>query len=582
MHKQTSILMRLLCFVMVVSLVLGLVACASQTGDGTTTTLQQMESAPSSSTQTTPSSTATQPTTVPTQPTEPTKPTEPEPEPEPRDPIVYELTQEDVDLFYTLLEECETLSLAGEDMEAIEAASEALDAQYEYLNTQYSIANILYYCDCKSSSVKEQYLNCVDICTDAYDAYIQMARRVYQSDSPAKDMLFEGWTEEDIAMLLAYDEKIAELQKRNEEITVEYNAAMKDSVKMELYVEFVQNNNKIASFYGYDNYYDYSYALRYDRDYDPDELHLMRQYAKDYLADIFDVALNNFYSSFYTLKTEDQTGVTNFLYNDYNVSTNYVKLFLDTMPESMADTMNTMLKLDSTFTNSKKAKAGAFTTTIGDRSYCYFGPGYANSCTVIHEAGHYYASRYTDLNSIPLDLAEVHSQGNEWLFVHFMKDYLPSNRYDAVVDYRLYNDLTMIMICLMVDEFEHKVYTTDVSGFTGEDFDALMESVATQYFTMDYISSNLTDVNEYWRMVVVDQPVYYISYAVSSITALDLYTVALEDFDRAVEIYMQLCEQPLEDKGFLEVIHAAELAGPFDENFYQKVYDLISSRNKMA
>ena len=89
------------------------------------------------------------------------------------------------------------------------------------------------------------------------------------------------------------------------------------------------------------------------------------------------------------------------------------------------------------------------------------------------------------------------------------------------------------------------------------------------------ITSNLTDVNSYWRAVVVEQPIYYISYAVSVIAAIDLYTVATEDFDAAAEIYRKLCEEPDPEAGFLGNITAAGLSTPFDADFYSKLTALV-------
>lgn len=576
MKKNPAFRRSLLSLLLAMAMLLSMVACGT---DPATEPSKNMEGTtrPSTAPTTLPVTTPTTvPTTAPTiAPT--TRPTEP-PKPE-KEPLVYTLIQEDVDLFYTLLTECETLSIAGVDMDAIEKANEALDEQYAYLNEQYSIINILQCCDIYDKDLKDQFLECVEICTQANDAYIQMARRIYLSDTPVKDELFEGWTDQDIAQLLSYDEEIAKLNARNEAITVEYRSAAKDSIAIALYIEFVQNNNKIAQFYGYDNYYDYAFDLVYDRDYAPEDLQLMRQYGKQYLASIFDTSMRNFYNTFYSLPQAEQSYVIDFLEKDYNkVAKPFVSLYMESLPESMAETMDQMLTMDSTFTSSRRAKAGAFTTMIGDRSYCYFGPGYGNCMTVIHEGGHYYSSRYASLNSIPLDLAEVHSQGNEWLFVHFLKDHMPSKQYTALVNYRLYNDITMTLIAMMVDEFEYLVYNTDVSNFDGEDFDALMNSVIEQYFDLDYANQNLTDINAYWRMVVVDQPAYYISYAVSAISAMDLYNMAQTDYDQALASYMQLCEEPVLDAGFLGNLEAVGLSGPFDEDFYIELVEIINSR----
>lgn len=573
---------NLLCILLVLSVLFGLVACSGdpQLTSGTNPTTQTQ--APSSSVgQTTAPSTA--PSTAPTQQTQPTDPSDPTDPTDPTDPpvdpnaLVYTLTEEDVTEFYRLLDECERLSIEGLDTEAIDASIVALDEAFEYIDIQCGIANLLYYSAMSNETLKQQYLDTVEILTNANDAYIQMARRVYQSDTPAKDMLFEGWTQQDIDHLLAYDERITQLQQRNSEIKVEYQNSTNDDAKIALYIEFVGNNNEIAQFYGYTNYYDYAYELVYDRDYGPEELKLMRQYAKEYLAGAIDQALANFGNAYYTLDYDKQKVVVEFLYNDYNtLSKNYVENYLENAPGNLRDHAHHMLEVDSLFTNSYDAMEGAFTTALGDRSYCFFGPGYANSSTVIHEAGHYYASRYADLESIPLDLAETHSQGNEWLFMAYLRKQMPLGSHNAIVNYRIYNDLAMLMICLMVDEFEQRVYTTDLTGFTAEDFDAIMDSVCSQYFTPEYCAQNITDVNAYWRLVVVEQPVYYISYAVSSVAAMDLYTVARTDFQRAANIYQKLCEDPVLEEGFLANIVAAGLSTPFDESFYKAFAALIA------
>lgn len=570
-HRSNYILGRLVIFALILALLVNLVGCNLPPMDPT---MQSTTTPTQSTTEATEPRETTEPTTSP-DPTEPSQDEEPV-----SNELVYELTQADVDAYYQYLSDCEALSIVGEDLDAIDEATAILDESYEYLNAQCGIATILHYSHMKDEALEKQYLDCTDICTQARDAYLQMIRRVYLSETPAKDYLFEDWTEEDIADLLNYDEKIAQLQQRNAEIGVEYRATEDDKTKITLYIEFVQNNNSIAQIYGYDNYYSYAYETVYERDYSSEALGQMRQYAKTYLTDVYVDAVTNFQNSFYDkLSHSAQLSVQKFLFNDYNTLTgDYVGMYLDGLPEEMGGVMKSMLKSDSLFTNAADALPGAFTMALGDRSYCFFGPGYASSSTVIHESGHYFASRYCDLDGIPLDLAETHSQGNEWLFVHFLSEKMPAKQHAAVVDYRICDNIATILICLMVDEFEQQVYSTDLTGFTAADFDDIMDQVALQYFPNGDVNEMLADMNYYWRQVVVDQPVYYISYAVSAVAAMGLYTMAQEDFDGAVEVYRKLCQEPLEDVGFLGNIQAAGLSSPFDEEFYIQLKQLIADR----
>ena len=129
--------------------------------------------------------------------------------------------------------------------------------------------------------------------------------------------------------------------------------------------------------------------------------------------------------------------------------------------------------------------------------------------------------------------------------------------------------VAMILLCVAIDEFEERVYThPDVASLTGDDLDAIMEEVCENYGGIDFLNNNVTDVQEYWRMVVVEQPVYYISYAVSSIAAMNIYTIAQEDYTEAARIYCSLIEEADVDQGFLANIKNAGLDGPFDEEVY--------------
>lgn len=581
MERKNRFLMKLLSLAMVLVLVIGMVACGNQ--DPTTAPSQSTQPTTESTAPTDPTTESTEPTTQPTGNTTGTTgttgPTIPTIPPMGHDcDLEYTLTQEDVDQFYTLLAECEALSLAGEDMDAIDASIEALDASFEFMNAQCSIAMILHYGHTKDEALEKQYLDCVDICTAASDAYMQMIRRIYLSDSPAKDSLFEGWTEKDFADLMAYDEQIAQLQSRNAEIGVEYRAEKDDAVKMQLYIEMVQNNNTIARFYGYDNYYEYAYREVYDRDYDAEAVEQLRNHASRYVIESYTTALNNFYTYYNKLNNDKKSDLIDFLYEDFQQQgKDYVGIYLHEAPENLNASMWDMLLNNSYFPSGKDSNSGAFTTTIGDRSYCYFSKDYTNCNTIIHEGGHYYASLYTDLNAIPLDLAEVHSQGNEWLFNYFVQDHMRASQYKALINYRLYEAMSMVLICLMVDEFEQIVYSTDLTGYTSEDMDAIMDEVALRYFPLGNVESNLADMNSYWRMVVVDQPVYYISYAVSAIASVSLYTEAVEDFDNAMAIYVKLCEEVDVEAGFLGNIRAAGLYTPFDEEFYVELRQIVYS-----
>ena len=133
------------------------------------------------------------------------------------------------------------------------------------------------------------------------------------------------------------------------------------------------------------------------------------------------------------------------------------------------------------------------------------------------------------------------------------------------------------MICLIIDEFEQRVYSLEsVEGFTAGDFDAILEEVCVQYGGMRRITDNITDVQSYWRMIALEAPVYYISYAVSLTEALNIYAIACEDEAKAHEVYKFIVEDAIPEDGFLITLEKAGLSSPFDEETMKAIADMMT------
>lgn len=518
-------------------------------------------------------------------PTEP-EPTEPEPPledvPSAEELLVYTLTEEEVDLFYTELTVLYEMCVAGEDLDVIDEQEAYVEDLYEAISDQGSIASVLYYCDMADEELKQQHLDTTDIITEAYDTYMQTIREIYLLDTPANDVIFETWTEKELEMLTRYTSEVAELEKRNEEIVVEYQA-LSDSEMEEgiipLYKELILNNNRIAQIYGFANYYEYAYEMVYERDYGAQSVEIARAYAQQYFPEAIMLALEQFSMRFQELPQKEQMLIANFMEGDReDLKEDYLQNYFDSLPAELRQDMMHMQTYDrAVYATDKDARDGAFTTTIGGTPICYYSNGYTGILTFAHEIGHYSAALNMELGDIPLDLAELHSQGNEWLFIRYMKDVLPYNTYSALRDYKLYMDMATITISFMVDEFEQIVYTDpNIANYTLEDFEAAADKVTANYGGAGFVSSYITDFQYYWRMVVMEQPIYYISYGVSDLAALNLYTISVNDQAGAIDIYTKLTRELDTEKGFQENLKDAGLAGPFAEDVYKSIYRIYS------
>ncbi len=495
--------------------------------------------------------------------------------------LVYTLTDADVEKFSADLLALEQLYLQDASIEEIDEAEDALEELSDYINDQCSIANVIYCYDTTDKVASDRFLKSQEISNQVTDEFMLCARRIYESDAPNKDYFFTDWTDSEMEKLMHYTTRVAELEQRNAELLVAYRDLGDPAVNPEMvpiYRELIQNNNEIATIYGYDNFYDYAYRVQYDRDYDPETVDTMNTYAQIYLKPACVKALNAFTECYRGLTAAQQVSFANLLSASYeNSGKIYVEGYLLSLPETAQNAMNKMFEEDRVvFTEEENAREGAFTTLVGMEPFCFFGPGYHNVSTVIHELGHFYAAVEGDMVETPLDLAETQSQGNEWLFTAFLKDQLPEGTYKAYVSYKLYEVIAGTLVQLAVDAFEKAVYShPDVENLTQADFELIMAEVAQAYGGIQFFNDNITDLQSYWKMVVVESPVYYISYAVSSMAALNIYTLATENREEATNVYCRLAENDDYEDGFLAIINDAGLPGPFREDVYEDIYGMF-------
>ena len=265
----------------------------------------------------------------------------------------------------------------------------------------------------------------------------------------------------------------------------------------------------------------------------------------------------------------------------YSTSKNYVILYLESLGDTnmgvaMRDVFDSKNCVFSHYTNSHPT---AFQTYLyeDETPFCLFGSEGQSSNTLVHEIGHYYAA-YTNNDINNYDLCETHSQGNEFLFLKFSESHLSSKAYNVVRYYNLFNAFYVIVCASIIDEFEQRVYSLEsVEGYTSADFDAIMDEVLEEYGKdNDWFADNLADMHDYWRKVAIDNPVYYISYSVSAIAALEVFAMAEEDYDSAVVAYTKLVEGVTEEDGFIAAIEKAGFTSPFEEETFQDINTMLS------
>jgi oligoendopeptidase F len=219
----------------------------------------------------------------------------------------------------------------------------------------------------------------------------------------------------------------------------------------------------------------------------------------------------------------------------------------------------------------------------------YFGNGYDTPITVSHEFGHYMNEIYnkSEYNQ-SYDLLETHSQAHEMLFIYYAKDYLSATGYRLAETYQMYATLSSVITALRVDAFEQAIYLDSYDGYfaskimadntiTSDEYDLLYESIGKDFGLHD----GADDLN-YWRYgMTISSPCYYVSYSVSAINALQIYSKIFSDgFDAAKDSYLKLFTYTDVDPDMTmdEVLEYAGLVSYKDEALYQSLSEFFENK----
>ena len=489
-------------------------------------------------------------------------------------------------------------------------AAEKLYEEYSDLifaaQGQYSIAMTIYYCDHKNTDLETIYNDMQNFYTDLVSKFYSLSEPWY--DSMYREFFFYGATEEEIKDFLADSKALSnpeyvELKARNDAIELEFNSIadpVKDPNVPILYAELVENNNRMAEILGYSNYLEYAYESIYDRDYSYEDVAGFYEYVKKYIAPIYNriyvkwetidgytkADLEEYYSvvqySFF------ENGLANELFNNYLDDMNMAFTSNPDKQISFSDHLNNLMSDGNLFRGTYE---GAYVTYIYDKKIpiAYFGKGYDNSTTIAHEFGHYMNEIYNmSAYNQSYDLLETHSQGHEMLYIWYVKDNVSAKAYELIETYQILVTLSAVMSSLQVDCFEQAIYLNSYDGYNSE---IIMADGKITYDEYDLLYASISvDLgisagyrqDDYWRYgMTITSPCYYVSYSVSAINALQLYSkIKTEGFEAAKESYLKLFTytDALEsDEDYMtteEVLLYADLLSYND----QEVYILISQQ----
>ncbi|MBR2633948.1 MAG: hypothetical protein IKD31_00020 [Clostridia bacterium] len=495
------------------------------------------------------------------------------------------LSEEDVAVAMDRLAHLEKLIDGGKNL-AILFEAEQVYEDWERIYHGYLMAQLAYYADMEDPSAEEHFRFAEESYTRGQAEWMRVLKKLYESELFAKKIVFQNWSAGDLAELESSDGEVGELNQAQNELLhryfdLEWDASAWSEEVAELYLEFVSNANRIAALYGYENYYEYASREIYLRDYDAEERKQFRQsvlrkllpyYAR--VAQSYRLALSNL--------SEEEAALLNVLTEDPCLPENeYLNGYLESYSGEMNTAMNALFDREALFCAEKESAYEIAYSEYSDylqQPFVFLGYGYQQILTLIHELGHYTAYTHYLSGALPYDLGEVHSQGNEWLFLDYLEERIENEAvYEAFLLYRLQNGLLTVVMSTVVDEFEERVYTAAEGGAT-----PMLRNILSDVWEGVEAESGIrlhrSDFDAYVQQVTMESPVYYLSYAVSEIAAMSLYAEAQTNgYEAAQAIYTELCLEADPALSCREALEAAGLPNPLLWDTMAKIGDAYDS-----
>lgn len=518
---------------------------------------------------------------------------------------------------YTLIEEIRTLSQEPGNEERLTLNYDLMGKELDKLYTQQALNEIRYYRDVNNEEYASIDTEMQQIYRDVVDQFLQAVRDVLNTDyrdslgahigdeELVEDYLeYEDMTEELQALL---DEETALEQQYDQASMAEYTVTVKgkkwteesyneaiedltwremlaistalDKAKNEaicpIFLDLVKNRNARAQIYGYDNYAEYAYTDLYNRDYTTEEIQTVYAAVKEYIVPVLAEVEEHVYSG----------NINDLIYMDY-LTEDYV---IDVVGRHMGDIDPALAEVYQYMVDHhlydidydpNKMNVG-YTTTLYEyqEPFIFNTPDYSyyDLETMIHEFGHYNEAFHAGTTLITdvtnMDVAEIHSQGLELLYLEYADDVYGEELGDTAQQMILYQLLYSVIDGCLYDEFQNAVFSAD-HEMTAQEVNQLFRELSLEYGYTYYD----TEEEAYdWVDVphTFSSPMYYVSYGTSALAALDIWTIALEDRQAGIDKYMELTTYGLTTT-YCELLEKCGLKSIFEEGTIQEIAQAVS------
>lgn len=363
----------------------------------------------------------------------------------------------------------------------------------------------------------------------------ELVQQYYSQADTMMDTSCEiGGKEYRFSDVLEDDSALAEL---NPELYIEiYTTCLENynALVGETFMELVDVRTKIASAAGYDNYADYADAETYFREYTTENLDAFKSVVKHYSGELqkYTYVFSGF-DTFSCSSTQQLLSDVGGIFSEISPLTKEAFAYL---------TENNLYSIGS----ESERTDGAYTTYLSrcDLPYLVEKTDGSSSdvLTFAHEFGHFTAFHndiYPDLltDSGCLDLQETHSQALELLFCEKAEPLFGSENKYILAQSVLTTASTVIDGCIL-DDWQREVYKNP--DMTLDEINDCFRRVEEEYGSAYY-----PGLEYLWCDIPhnFEAPMYYISYAISAMGALQIWKLCHENYSDGISVWEKLIKE---------------------------------------
>lgn len=360
-----------------------------------------------------------------------------------------------------------------------------------------------------------------------------------------------------------------------------------------IYDELVQVRHEIAIKLGFKNFVELGY-LRMNRiGYGANEVEKFRNQVQEHIVPLA--------TSLYD-RQKERIGVDSFTFYDepfkYTsgnaqphgpaswIIDNGKKMFAELSPETN-EFFQMLIEQNLVDLEAKKGKeAGGYCTYIDNYQapfiFSNFNGTSGDIDVLTHEVGHAFQVYCSRKIGIPeyvwptSEAAEIHSMSMEffawpWMELFFKEDTL-KYQFSHLVDALLF-----IPYGVAVDEFQHRIY--EQPSLTPIERKNVWKEIEQTYLPhRNYDGIPFLEQGGIWQRQahIYEIPFYYIDYTLAQISALQFWQQSQENFEKAWQQYVELCQLG-GSKSFTQLLKSAKLQSPFENGTIETIIPAITA-----